>query len=64
MVIVASKDIFTSLSTQNNSIDKSIRGYVNVIRYGYDSGNMYSIVWIPVKVNLSDPGTKTDTIWD
>lgn len=61
MVITDSKDLFTSLSTQRNSIDKSIRPDVNVIRYEFQTKSVDEIVWLPGKVNLADPGTKRDS---
>lgn len=45
----------------HNSIVKSICAYVNVISYEYETGNVDNIVWIPGKVNLTNPGTKTDS---
>lgn len=61
LIALDSRDLFTSLSTQRNSIDKSIRADVNVIRYEYETINADEIIWIPGRVNLSDPGTKTDS---
>ena len=61
LVATDSKDLFTSLSTQRNSIDKSIRADVNVIRYEFQTRSVDKIVWVPGKVNLADPGTKRDS---
>lgn len=58
---VDSKDLFTSLSTQKNSIDKSIRGDVGCIRYEFQTGAVEKISWIPGSVNLADPLTKKDS---
>lgn len=38
IVALDSKDLFTSLSTQRQSIDKSIRADANVIRYAFERG--------------------------
>lgn len=61
IVALDSRDLFTSLSTQRNSIDKSIRADINVIRYEYEIRNADDIIWIPAKVILTDPGTKPDS---
>ena len=61
IVALDSKDLFQSLSTQRNSIDKSIRADVNVIRHEFETKNVHKIMWIPGKQNLSDPGTKCDS---
>ena len=58
---VDSKDLFTSLSTQRNSVDRSIRGDVASIRFEYQVGNVSDIIWIPGKTNLADALTKTDS---
>lgn len=60
ILIVDSKDLYTSLSTRRNSIDRSIRADVNIIRFEYDMGHVDQICWLPGAVNLADPGTKTD----
>ena len=44
---VDSKDLFTSLSTQRNSIDRSIRGDVGCIRFKFETGSVDKISWIP-----------------
>jgi len=60
-IVVDSKDLYTSLTTQRNSIDRSIRADVNIIRFEYEVGNVDEIVWIPGSTNLADPGTKPDS---
>ena len=57
-LVVDTKDLYTSLSTKKNSIDKSIRADVNVIRYEFETQNVNKIFWIPGSTNISDPGTK------
>lgn len=58
---VDSKDLFTSLSTQRNSIDRSIRADVACIRFEFQVGCVDKITWIPGKINLADVLTKTDS---
>ena len=60
-VALDTKDLYNSFSTQRNSIDKSIRSDVNVIRYEFETKNVNNIYWIPGKLNLADPGTKADS---
>ena len=60
-VLVDSKDLFTSLSTQKNSIDKSIRGDVRCIRFEFQTGAVDEMSWIPGRINLADPMTKKDS---
>lgn len=61
LIALDSKDLFSSLSTQRNSIDRSIRADVNVIRFEFETKSVSKIYWIPGKMNLSDPGTKADS---
>jgi len=61
IVIVDSKDLYTSLSTQRNSIDRSIRADVNVIRFEFETNSVNEMVWVPGSLNLADPGTKPDS---
>ena len=58
---VDSKDMFTSLSTQRNSIDRSIRSDVAFIRFEFQVGSVDKITWIPGKLNLADVLTKPDS---
>lgn len=52
LIIVESKDRFNSLPTKRNSIEKSIRSDVNVIRYEIESKNADKIIWILGKTVL------------
>ena len=61
LVATDSKDLFNALSTQRNSIDKSIRADVNLIRFEYETHSVNTVVWIPGKSNPADPGTKRDS---
>lgn len=60
-IALDSKDLFQTLPTQRNSIDKSIRADVNVIHHEFETQNVHEIMWIPGKQNLADPGTKSDS---
>lgn len=60
-IFVDSKDLFTPLSTQRLSIDRSIRGDVGFIRFEFQTGAVQSISWIPGKINLADVLTKKDS---
>lgn len=61
LVALDSRDLFTSFLTQRISDDKSIRVDVNVIWYEFETHHVDEIVWILGQVNLTDPGTKTDS---
>ena len=60
-LVVDSKDLYDSLSTCRNSIDRSIRVDVSVIRYEFETHKVNKISWIPGKVNLADPLTKPNS---
>lgn len=57
-LFVYSKIFFTSLSTQRNSTDHSIRRDDSFIRFEYQVGNVEEITWIPGRVSIADPLTK------
>lgn len=61
LIAVDSKDLFETLSTCRNSIDRSIRADVSVIRYEFETQKVNRIFWIPGKVNLADPLTKPNS---
>ena len=60
-VCLDTKDLFTSLSTQRNSIDRSIRSDIACIRYEFQVGIFDEISWIPGKLNLADVLTKPNS---
>lgn len=60
IVALESLELFTSLSTQRNSVDKSIRCKFNVIRHEFELGLLDEITWIPSMSNLANPGTNCD----
>ena len=60
-ICVDSKDLFTSLSTQRNSIDRSIRSDVACIRFEFQVGSINKITLLPGKLNLEDALTKRDS---
>lgn len=57
-VIVDSKDRYTSLSTRQNSVDKSIRSDVNSIQFEFETYIVNEIIWIGGRHNLTDSSTK------
>lgn len=59
-IALVSNDIFTSLSTQRNSIEKCIRADNNVIRSDFERRNGSRFIWVPGRMHLSDPGRKPD----
>lgn len=61
LVLLDSKDLFTSLPTKRNSIDKSIYADVNITRLEFECGKVNESFWIPGSVNLADPGTKANS---
>lgn len=58
--LVDSKDLYTSLSTQRQSIDKSVRNDVNCIRFTYETV-LDVFAWIRGNVNIADVGTKKNS---
>lgn len=56
-----SKDLFTCLSTQKMSVDRSIRGDVGAIRFEFQTGIVNKIPWITGKLNILDVLTKKDS---
>lgn len=61
VVVTDSKDMYTSLSTQRNSVDKSIRSDVNLIRFEFETNSVNTVIWIPGKTNPADCATKRDS---
>lgn len=61
IIALDSRDLYTSLSTQRNSIDNLIRADINVLRYEFETKNVNEMVWIPGCVILTDTGIKTDS---
>lgn len=55
-------DLYTSLSTLHNSVDKSICPDVDCTRYEYEMRNASEIIWIPGKIDLTYSGTKTNSL--
>ena len=60
-IVVDSKDLFSTLSTCRLATDRSIRGDVSSIRFEFATKNVSSMIWVPGKINLADPGTKPDS---
>lgn len=65
---LTSRDLLTFLSTQRNSVDKSIQADIKVIRYEhktryeYETHNVDEIVWMPGQTSLTDPASKNDSL--
>lgn len=59
-IVVDSKYVYKTLSTCGNSIDRSIRGDVSVIRYEFETKNVNRVIWVP-KVSLADLGAKPNS---
>lgn len=49
------------MSSKRNSIDKSILADENSIRTNNETGNADEVIWIPIRFNLTDSGTMTDS---
>lgn len=57
LIAIEYRDLFTSPSTKWNPINKAIGAEVNVIHYEYETAHANEIIYIPGRVNLTDPGT-------
>lgn len=60
-IAVDCKDLYRSLSTQRNSVNKSIHGDVSLIRHDFECSSIEWMIWIPVRENFVDPGTNHDS---
>lgn len=58
--LVDSKDLYQSLTTQRNSVDRSVRGDVNCIRFMFET-ELHTMGWIRGSVNPADIGTKPNS---
>lgn len=65
VIVVDTKDIYTTLSTQRELLDKSIRRDVGVIRFEIETKTVAEFVWILRKLIFVDNDTKFDCslIW-
>lgn len=61
-VLVDSKDLFATMSTQRNSIDKAIRSDIGALRYEFETQVVNRISWIPGSINIADALTKRDSV--
>lgn len=59
-VVLDSCDLFTSLSTQRKSADRSVPADVNYIRYMFETEKANRFSGIPGHLDLADPVTKPD----
>lgn len=60
-VALDSKDLFSAFSTCRMASDRSLSGDTSSIRFDFATRNVSSMIWVPRKVNLADPGTKADS---
>ena len=60
-VVVDSKDLSSILSTCCTASDRSTRDDISSIRFEIAIKDVSSIIWVPGKINLADPGTKPDS---
>lgn len=58
--LIDSRDLYTTLSTQRGSVDKSVRAAVNCIRFIYET-ELDVMGWIRGMVNAADIGTKENS---
>lgn len=61
-VFVGSRDLFTSLSIQRNSIDRSIRSDFAYVQCEFQVRSVDMITWVPGKPNLADVLTMPDIL--
>ena len=61
-IVVDFEDLHGTLSTCCNAADKSIQGYVLVIKYEFETGNISRVIWIPGRFTYADPLSKNDSL--
>lgn len=61
-VVVDSKDLFHSLSTNRAPEETSIAADIQLMRCNFGTRRVNRLVWIPGRLNLADPLTKTDSL--
>lgn len=59
-VVLGSKNLYLSPTTQRLSIDRSVRADVNFYKYQFKVGNAERIYRDPGRFNLAEPGIKPD----
>ena len=60
--VVDSEDLFSTLSSCRVASDRFIRFDFSAIRFEFATKNLSSMIWVPGKINLADPGTKPDSL--
>lgn len=60
-IAVDSRDLFSLLSTCRTPEDKSISAKVQLIRFGFETHSLNTLIWIPGSINFADALTKTDS---
>lgn len=53
--------LFSSLSTQRNSIDSSKRPYLNIILFDYETHVVNNVICIPRSTNTADLSAQKDS---
>lgn len=60
IIYLYSKDLFSPLSTQRNSVNKRVQPEINVIRHEYESEGVDELIRVPSRTNLAEPRTRPD----
>lgn len=60
IIVVDSKNLYTTLSAQRLSVDKSMRGDIGIIRHEFEIGNISKFICLRGKINSAEIGTKSD----
>lgn len=53
-IVVDCKDLYTTLTTERQSIDRPTRGDIGVIRYEFEMRNAAKVTLLPGKINPTD----------
>lgn len=62
IVVLDSRDVYTSLRMQHQSIDRPVVADFNNMRYQFDVGNTDQIQWISGRLDLADPDKKPENL--
>lgn len=62
-LMIDCKNLYTSLSSKKNHIEKSIRADMNCFRLEFQRFNVVRIIWVPWKINPADTGTMSDILF-
>lgn len=64
IIALDTKNLYNSLSTQHNALDKPIRADVNVIQYELETRKVNRMIWIPGCINLTGPELNPTALQD